>query len=174
MKQMKQKHFFAAFIFFCALTAAHSDERDALIFNMEGEVYIKQSPSSSWMAAEKNTHIPKGSIIATGVKSFVELKITESDGWVSLITINSLSKYMVGEDAQEDDLVSVNRILIPPPPIGFGINTRLKLLPGDDDSIEREPASMDASRTSDYDFRKAQIPRRGSINVILSWPKNKS
>jgi hypothetical protein len=176
---MKQKYFFAAFIFFSALSFAHPAGKEALILNMEGAVYVKQKADGAWEAAQKNMLLPSGAIISTGVKSFVELKIEEPGRAEEsrLITINSLSRYMVGETLVEGDESVQRGGLSPRLPIGFGISARIKLLAGSGNSDDDGSDGGDSTRTSmdgpfaAYDFRKSRIPTRRGINVELTWPQ---
>jgi hypothetical protein len=183
---MKQKYFFTVFIFFLSIGFAAAAPKMAapkmaLILNMEGVVYVKKEASDAWEAAQKSTYLKSGTIITTGVKSFVELKIEDRSGTgqTSLVTINSLSRYMVGEDEDTSTPAAsaaaiaqvsgrnINRNALPArSPIGFGNNARIRLLPNDN----RVRASMD-DNVLVYDFRKSKIPQRSGINVEITWPQ---
>jgi hypothetical protein len=159
--------------FFLRVSFAAAALPPVVVISVTGQVELKTPQSSKWEGAKEGMRLVEGTILSTGFNSFLELLIdTEA------VRIAPLTRAELASAVEEGGIERAVFVLapslpsappssfLPPPPIGFGRNERIRLTaPAAERGKNRVAHIKDAGFLS-----PSPLPGTATVVVEIQWP----
>jgi hypothetical protein len=144
-----------------------------VVTSITGQVELKTPQSSKWESVKEGMRLAEGTILSTGFNSFLELLIDGEAVRIAPLTRAELVS-AVTEGGIERAVLAFTPALppaapsafLPPPPIGFGQNERIRLTtPAAERGKNRVAHIQDAGFLS-----PSPLPGTATVVVEIQWP----
>lgn len=144
-----------------------------VVMSVTGQVEVKMPQSSKWESAKEGMRLSAGTVLSTGFNSFLELLIGEE-----VVRLTPLTRAEVVSQSDEGGLEraalswpdgapqSAPSVFLPPPPIGFGVNERLRLVVP---AAERGRGRVAHIRDAGF-LSPSPLPGTTTVVVEIRWP----